>query len=217
MKLPLSSLLLVLSAGAAPLSLHGADAFFQFDSVPSGSPANLAAQPGISFEPAVFLPLLDGEGVPVPGTEAWRVDGSAGPVTVENPLTYDRGAAPSGPNALNAVFQPVLIDLASPTVIRQFAMSLDADTLGDRAAVVTFWDSGDNLLGSVTLNQRTPLLEVNEALDLSGVTTVVLPAGAFYDNLRISSIPEPGPVLLVLAGSLCLGISRLAPRRQGAR
>ncbi|MCC6232836.1 MAG: hypothetical protein IT580_09350 [Verrucomicrobiales bacterium] len=217
MKLPLSSLLLVLSTGATPVMLHAADAFFPFDSVPSGSPANLAAHPGISFEPAVFLPLLDGEGVPVAGTEAWRVDGSAGAVTVENPLTYDRGVAPSGPNALNAVFQPVLIDLASPTVIRQFAMSLDADTLGDRAAVVTFWDSGDKLLGSFTVNQRTPLLEVNEALELSGVAKVVLPAGAFYDNLRISSIPEPGPVLLVLVGSLCLGISRRAPKRREAR
>ncbi len=41
-------------------------------------------------------------------------------------------------------------------------------------------------------------------LSLTGVARIVLPAGAFYDDLRLSSIPEPGVGALVLLGGLCL-------------
>ncbi len=178
---------------------------FNFDSVPSGSAANLASRDGITFQPGAFLPAIDSEGSMIPGSETWRADGSAEPVTVGDPSAFGRGAAPSPINALNALFQPVLVQFAAPEVVRSFSLTLDNDPFGDSGATIGFYDAGDRLLSEVALDQTKVGAFIEATLDLSSVTKVVLPAGAFYDNLSISSIPEPGPVALVVLGALSLG------------
>lgn len=187
-------------ASAVPAS-GAIDVTFNFDSLAPGSAANLASRQGVTFQPGAYLPTFDGNGNAIPGSDAWRMDGSADPVTVDNPAAFGRGVAPSPLNALNALFQPVLVQFAAPETIRGFGLTLDNDSFGDSAATIGFFDAGNRLLAELSLDQTRAGWVVDAALDLTGVTQVVLPAGALYDDVSISSVPEPGPLgLLVLGG-----------------
>jgi hypothetical protein len=200
----------VFLAASAPVA--AVEVGFNFDAVASGSPANAVSKAGVTFEPAYYGPVFDFDGSAVPGTEAWRIDGSAPAVTVDDPSTFGRGAAPSPANALNALWQPVLVQFGAPQLIRQFSVTLDQDSFGTRGLGIGFYDGADRLLGELPVDQTIPGFSVSApALDLVGVTKVVLPAGAFYDNLTVSSVPEPGGLTLGLLGGLCL----LAIRRPG--
>lgn len=205
----LSSACLFLAAAG---TVHAAvDVTFNFDSVPAGSNASLVSQAGIQFLPAVFAPLVDSSGLPIEGTDGWRPDSSGVFVTVDNPATFGRGTAPSPLNALNALFQPVLLEFSSPEVIRRLSVSLDNDTFGTRDSALEFFSSDNRLLGTIVLDQTQAGLVVNADLDLTGVAKVLLPAGAFYDNLVVSSIPEPGASRLLAFGAVALAV--LARRR----
>lgn len=193
---------LVLASGMAASA--AIQVTFNFDSVPSGSAANLVSREGITFQPGAFLPALDTDGGAIAGSDAWRVDGLAGSITVDDPSSFGRGVAPSPLNALNALFQPVLVQFPAPEVIRSFSLTLDNDPFGDSRSSIGFYDASDRLLGEVTVDQTGIGSFIEATLDLSGVTKVVLPAGAFYDNLSISSIPEPSPVGLLVLGGISL-------------
>lgn len=207
---------LTLAAAWPATTFAAVDVRFDFDSLASGSLANLGSRAGITFEPAVYQPLLDDNGITIPGSDRWRIDGTADPVTVDNPADFGRGAAPSPVNALNAVFQPVLIRFADPETVRWFSVGLDGDRFGDPATSIGFYDSAGALLGEIPLDQTLPNGSFAAAFDLTGVKDVVLPGGAFYDNITISSVPEPGPLSLLMLGGLGLAASRRG-RRGGHR
>lgn len=196
-------------AVAAATPAPAIDTLLAFDGVPSGSPANSAALAGVTFEPAYYAPALDPNGNPVPGSEAWRIDGSAPPVTVDDPAGFGRGSAPSPRNALNALLQPVLVQFVSPQSIRQFSVTLDQDPYGQRGLAIGFYDGSNRLLGELAIDQTVPGFSLSRSdLDLAGVDRIVLPAGAFYDNVAVSSIPEPDPLALAIVGFACLLASR---------
>jgi hypothetical protein len=202
-------------AGLVTLALMGMllpteaiEVTLDFDSVASGRAANSATSVGITFEPATFVALLDSDGIPRAGTEAWRVDPAAGPVTVENPERFGRGPAPSPGNAMEALFQPVLVQFDSPQLIRHFSVTLDNDPFGERGLGIGFYDGANRLIASLEVNQTIPGYRAVAAFDLAGVDHVVLPAGAFYDDLRVSAVPEPGVWALGILGLTCLGVRR---------
>ena len=177
---------------------------FTFDSVTTGTDANSLSQAGITFQPGVFTPDTDTDGIDIPGTEKWRVDGTAPAVTVDNPNLFGRGAAPSPNNALNALFQPVLVLFPTSTTVTSFSATLDNDTFGDAHLSVNFYDSNDNLLKSVAVDQTVAGFTFDSGA-ITGLSKVVLPAGAFYDNVGFTAVPEvDGRVLtagLLLAGA----------------
>ena len=196
-------------AQAAPINYT-----FTFDGVPNGTAVNTIPQPavvGTSFYNAIYTPNLDAFGDPIAGTEKWRIDTdpTTPAVTAENPSLYARGAAPSPTNALQALFQPVIVTFAQPINLTGSGFSgvLDNDTFGSNGFLagfsdiaVKFYDTNNTLLQSVPIDQTTPGFAFTNPTALANVSYVVLPAGAFYDNLAIvgNSVPEPASFGLLL-------------------
>ena len=174
-----------------------------FDTLSSGTPANLGAPTGVSFGEAAWSPEVDADGDVVAGTERWRLFEGSSPILVRNPSFYDRGSAPSGLVALDGVFQPTLIRFSSPQMLARFSVTLDKDTYGDPGATIEFYrvgSAGNTLLASIPANQTSPGFTAALAAPVSGVDMVLLPSGALYDNIQYSSIPEPSSVALSLVG-----------------
>lgn len=205
--IPLRLLITTLATGmlAGSALTARADFALNFDNVASGSTANSAvpAGTGVSFFHGVLLPDEDEFGDPIPGTDKWRVDPTAPDVTVNDPDTFGSGSAPSAPNALNALDQPVLTLFNVAFTLQTFSVTLDNDTFGIRDAEILFYDPADVLLRSITIDQSQPGL-IATTSDVFNVSKIVLPGGAFYDNLNVTgtAVPEPSTWVLLTAGAL---------------
>lgn len=212
---------LLLAAGtcAALTSAH-ASILLGFDGLGAGSAANSAAPANAQFTHAVFDYDYDATtGDPLPGTLRWRTDATAPEVIVEDPSTYGRGAAPSPNNALNALWQPVLLTFQHPFDLVSFGATLDNDTYGDDGTqpgfddiAVRFLDLNGAILSSIPVNQTQPGFQVS-AGGIAGVAAIVLPGGAFYDNLTWAPVPEPSQ----WAGIAGLGLLGFTAWRRQAR
>ena len=189
----------VVFTASAQISAH-----FDFDGLPSGSLASAFNIPQISFHQAAFLPRTDGFGDPIAGTEHWQIDtlnDGLFPLTVEDPLFYDRGPAPSGTNALQALFQPVVLWFDQSYALQSFSVTLDNDPFGFPEQIAFVSSTG--ILGLLTIDQSVPGLTASAGL-LPAIRGIVLPAGALYDNLSVSLVPVPEPVTYGLVAALGL-------------
>jgi hypothetical protein len=191
---------------------------FTFDELPAGSRANQLPSPpelGASFFNAVFAPLIDPiSGLPIPGTERWRVDAGAPDVLINDPITFGRPAAPSAPNALEALFQPVLITFPVSLLLNPDGFSLqmangsfgfNGNLPGFEDISAQFYDNDGRLLARLPIDQTRQGLIVSGAPTAgSPVRSILIPAGAFYDNIRIDGVqvPSPGWAGLLAAGML---------------
>lgn len=189
-----------------------------FDSA-AGSPALLGQfdTNRYSFHNATFLPDQDAWGDWVPGTEHWQIDSAADfttPLTVEDPGApeWDRGTAPSGSLALQAVFAPVLIHFDQAYRLSHFSVVLDRDVFGLPEATIDFV-SGRSITRQLAVDQTEPLAIVSAGL-LENVDGLVLPSGAFYDNLsfRMTPVPEASTYL---AGLAVIGVVAVRFLRRG--
>jgi len=190
---------------AAAASLQAQSFLIDFDSVSNGASANLAAPAGVSFGIGTFSPNLDSEGDVIPGSSRWKVDTSAGSPVVRTPSFYDRGAAPSSPNALDAVFDTVLLRFNASMALSSFSVTLDNDTFGTDGLAIEFYSVGatsNTLLASIPIDQAVPGLIASLSTPISGVDLVVLPSGAMYDNLAFTAVPEPSEWAVAAAGML---------------
>jgi|GEM_PF-651620 len=188
-----------------------------FDNVASGSEANSAvAGTGISFNYAVYLPLVDAYGDAIPGTEFWQNDTTASAVTVSDPTLRVYGTAPSAPNALDAIDQPVLMHFGPYFNLRSFSFTLDNSTLGNLGdSWIYFLDANHQVIGQLDSDQTTPGYSGSMTFPLSmpNVQDVVLASGAFYDNVTLT-VPEPGTLPLMATS---LGLLVYMTRRKQAR
>jgi hypothetical protein len=176
--------------------------FFTFDALNPGDPANLASAGGIHFEPAVLAPDLDGFGDPIPGTDKWRVDYSAPPVTVSDPSIYGGGPAPSPALALDAFLQPVLMVFPGAADLSNLGFILDGDSFGGVLDVL-FLDANGQVLLSLPVDETQPYFNFNSG-PVSGVAEVLLPAGALYDNI---AVPEAGTSAALVAFGVLGGLT----------
>ncbi len=145
-------------------------------------------------------------------------------VQLGDPAVSGYGPAISG-NALDGTNSPVMFTFGTSLNLSNFSVKLDNSTLGNIPATggdpasgtnILFYDSVDNLVGFIALDQTTPGFIVSDApRSFLNVLKVILPTGAFYDNLSFNAlvvpeaIPEPAT-----AGLACLGALALLKRRR---
>lgn len=205
-----------LAAAALASSASAVTHTFDFDAFASGTQANTITQPAgldVTFHNAYFGPDIDPITLePIPGTERWRVDDTAPPVVIDNPETYGRGPAPSPLNALECLFQPVLVNFTNPFNFDAdgFRAVLDNDPFGFNGFLPGFGDIAVLFLASsgaeiarLQVDQTTPGFQVSGG-GYQNVASLLLPGGAFYDNIFFSGVAVPAPgaaSLLALAGA----------------
>lgn len=197
------------------------DTTFNFDSVASGTHADLAigsANSLIRFDNAKLFDDLDANGDPIPGQFHWGIDtdDTIPAVTVDNPLDYWRNNAPSGINALNTAYGPVLLSFSTPLTLGNFAFTLENTTFGQPFAEVLFLNATGHVVQTFSFQQD--LSGVRFELDniAPDISAIVLPSGKFIDDVSIvtSAVPEPSGVALALLG---MGtVSAILRRRRSA-
>jgi len=171
---------------------------FTSDATPSVSGGSLVGTVSAAY---AYIETVDANGDPL-SLPSFRPDLTAPAIAVGAPSARGYGSAILG-NALDAVDQAVLFSFSAPQDISAFAVTLDNSTLGTPFGTnVEFYSSLDALLYSIPLDQTVSGFSVNQtALSIAGVSKVVLPSGAFYDNASLSvtasAVPEPSRTLLL--------------------
>jgi hypothetical protein len=205
---------IILAAAAAMTSFaHGATTF-DFD---GATPATTVGSPlptVVTLQNA-YWETLDSNGDPlaVPGFRA-----SVPPeVTVGDPNTSGYGPAISG-NALDGTNGPVMFTFASALNLSNFGVTLDNNSLGNIPITggnpafgtnILFYDAADTLIGYISVDQTVSGFTVADGSTFNNVSKVILPSGAFYDNVQfIGVVPEPSAAALGVLGALGLVLRR---------
>jgi hypothetical protein len=185
------------------------DFAFSTNAVPSVTGPALTGTLSVDY---TYLETVDGNGDPLP-TPSFRPDGTAGPIVVGDPSARSYGSAISG-NALDAVDQAVLLSFTQAQNVSAFSIVLDNSTFGTPfGTAVEFYSSADLLIGSIAVDQTISGFTVNDTSLFANVSKIVLPAGAFYDNLSltVTAAPEPGRVMLLGLGAVGAILRRRRP------
>ncbi len=214
----MKSSLIKMAAAVAMASVgHGATTF-DFEDTDAASTTGTPPTTLVSVQNAYWETEDEfGEPLAVPG---FRADvGST--VLLGNPELAGYGPAISG-TALDGTNGPLMFTFASTLNLSGFGVSLDNSTLGNIPMTggnpafgtnILFYDAADNLVGFIAVDETVSGFTVsNDPGNFLNVSKVVLPSGAFYDNLSFSAqaVPEPAA-----AGLACLGVLALLKRRRG--
>ena len=205
-----AAVLLSSSAAHAAISLD-------FDSAPSGTAANSFGASGVNFQFGVYDYNYDSFGDQIPGTQHWQTDATAGPVLAQNPSIQGWGAAPSGLNALHALDQPVLMLLGPAVTLTQFSTKLDNSTFGALGTQnIEFYSSDDTLLGTLAVDQTIPGFLASYTGNIPGVSKILLPSSAFYDDINLNNfVPVPEASTWSAGALLIVGaVASLRRKRQ---
>lgn len=180
-----------------------------------GSTAAAFAPAGLTIGYGQYVPNLDSFGDPILGSEHWELDLSAGAVPVIDPSTVGFGIAPSPSKALDVRGGPVLFVFDTPVSLAHFGAILDNSSFGDldpAQTAVKFYDVSNALLATIGANQTIPGFSIS-ADNIASVKTVLLPSTAFYDNVEIAPVPEPGTLFFGVIGLAAAGCRRTRSRR----
>jgi len=148
-------------------------------------------------------------------TPGFRADTSV-TVLAADPSTMGYGAAISG-KAVNGVDGPLMFTFASPLTIAGFSIALDNSPFGNIPTVggdpafgtnVLFYDSADHLIGFIPLDQTVPGFTVGNTATYTNVSKIVLPGGAYYDNMSLNTVPEPASAALAGLGVMLAFVRR---------
>jgi|GEM_PF-1401820 len=150
-----------------------------------------------------YLETVDAFGEPL-AVPVWTPIDPAG---IGNPADAGYGAPISGSGALNAEFDQILFTFDSPVFLREFSTVLDDSGRGNLApSSILFFNAADILLGELVIDQTQLGMRARfDAVPLAGVKKIVMPAGAYYDDVTLN-VPETGPGLVVLGGACLLGV-----------
>ena len=203
----------LLALGLLSTSMHASTVLnfdFSSDATPSVTGTALTGSLSVDY---TYLETLDDNGDPLP-TPSFRPDPSAPAIVVGNPSARGYGSSSTG-NFLDAVDQGVLLSFSHAQDISSFSLVLDNSTLGTAfGTAVEFYSAADLLIGSIPIDQTIAGFSVNDTSLFSNVSKVVLPAGAFYDNLSVTTVaaaPEPGRAMLMGAGLAGMVLRRRRP------
>lgn len=139
------------------------------------------------------------------GRDSWVFD--LAPI---DPITADptsEGYSPAG-SFLNAFNQSVLIRFGTEFNFTSFSIVMDGSTFGSTSSV-EFYNVNDELITTLDAFGLVANYEVTGS-NINNVSKVVLPAGAFFDNMTVtgSAVPEPSAVTLLGLASLGLAARR---------
>ncbi len=201
-----------------------ADYNFNFDGVASGTSANDSAvnpYANVSFLSGFLTADLDADGYeildintnqPIPGQTHWEAYSDSN-IKVNNPLSFNHGVAPSGTNALNALFNQVFIKFDTAQNLTSFSAQLDNSQFGIYNASFKFLDALGKTLSTVSFDSYANPGAIITSGSVNGVSGIILSGGKLYDNINIATVaavPEPETYALLLAG---LGLVGVASRR----
>lgn len=198
---------LAATAAIAPLA-HGATSF-GFDASDLTTTSGTALPGTVTIENA-YWETEDEFGDPL-ATPGFRADTSM-TVAAADPSVFGYGPAISG-NALNGVDGPVMFTFSSALTISNFGVTLDNSTFGNIPTSggnpafgtnILFYDASDTLVGFIALDQTVSGFTVADTSTFNDVSKIVLPSGAFYDNLTFTAVPEPAAAALGLLGCVAL-------------
>lgn len=132
------------------------------------------------------------------------------------PVVAVAGEGVGGSNALDASLVGVYVNLdpfVFPMGADTFSFVPDANPFGDAFSEVQFFGRNGDLLGTLPFDQTLTTGGVLSS-PFSGVQRVLLPGGAFYDNITFAgtTVPEPGTLAFVLTSAVFGGT--LAIRRR---
>ena len=106
---------------------------------------------------------------------------------------------------------PVLLTFSGAVNISSFGIQLDNSSLGNLFGTnIEFFDSTDNLIWSIPVDQSVSGFSVNETLSLTNVSKIVLPTAAYYENVNmgLAAVPEPSKAMLLGFGALSVFMRR---------
>jgi hypothetical protein len=214
----MKSYLTIIAATAAMVPFtHGAT-LFDFDGATPASTSGTPLPAVVTLENAYWETLDDnGDPLTVPG---FRADAGSPVVAVGDPAVAGYGSAISG-NALDATNGPVMFTFASALNLSNFGVTLDNSGFGNIQQTggnpafgtnILFYDAADNLVGFIGVDQTVSGFSVADVSTFENVSKVVLPSGAFYDNVSFSAQAVPEPSVTAIGG---LGLLMLFRRRRG--
>lgn len=211
----MKSLLSTLAATAATAAfVHGATTF-GFDNVNLALTAGTPLPTSVTIQNA-YWETLDDDGNPlaVPG---FRAD-TGTPVASDPSLSF-YGSAISG-KALDGTNNPTMFTFGGAMNLSSFGVFLDNSDYGNYQQTggnpafgtnILFYDAADTLIGYIGLDQTVSGFTVADTGTYGNVSKLILPSGAFYDNLSFSATAVPEPTTALLGG---LGLFALFKRRR---
>ena len=206
----MKSLLTTLATTAAMVPLVHGITTFGFENSDLTVTSGTALPTSVTLQSA-YWETLDANGDPlaVPG---FRAD--IGSTVALDPSLAGYGPAISG-KALDGTNNPLMFTFASAMNLSSFGVFLDNSSFGNIPQTggdpafgtnILFYDAADSLIGFIALDQTVSGFTVADSGTYNNVSKVILPSGAFYDNLSFAgqAVPEPASAALACLGALAL-------------
>ncbi|MDB6079698.1 MAG: uncharacterized protein JWO82_3445 [Akkermansiaceae bacterium] len=209
----MKSLLTALAALTVLAPLVQGATTFDFDGSDVATTTGTALGTTVTVQGA-YWETLDDNGDPL-ATPGFRPDVTA-TVTAADPNVFGYGPAISG-KAIDGTNGPLLFNFTVAQTISNFGITLDNSTFGNIPTTggdpafgtnILFYDAADNLIGFIPVDQTVSGFTVNDASTFANVSKIVLPSGAYYDNMNFTAVPEPAALALAGLGTLLAFVRR---------
>ena len=192
-------------AAAAPLGFH-----FDFS-----QPNSLSGNPVVHFVNAVSADIVDASFNVIGQHWIADLDATTPAVTLEAMSAYGRnGTAGVGVTGLNALYQPVLVQFATPFALASLILLQDDSRFGAPGTVsTTFLDANGQPVGAPVDYLQNAVSSIHAGPTSGDISAILLSSGKFYRSLDITmaDVPEPGTSSLCIAG---MALITLAARQR---